>query len=914
MGKRESCRRISLGGCVLVLTLASGLRAQSPEFRGLWVEVWHEGFKSASEIDALVARAVEGHYNTIIAEVLAYHDNLTLCHGAYWNSSIVPKANDIVGGIDPLAYLVEQAHASGIQVHVWLIAFRACLVWPPSGNPTMQAHPEWITTTQANMGGGPSTIDGWYTLDVGSPDVQNYLIGIVQELVSHYAIDGVVWDRIRYAQADAGYPASTSYTRSGLARFQAITGYSGTPAPTEPLWNDFRRREVTELIRRVRAETAVITSNPRQPVRHSAMLITTGDAPPDFTATSAWWRFFQNWEEWTRMGFLDTAMPMTYYDEEVHPDWYRHWVDKELIWRHQRHLVVGVDLGMNTFANSVVQMQYARSGGAEGIDTNHYYWTKEPEVNDWSWYPYVATNFFAAAAAVPSMSWRNPVMATEGTLWGQVRDGVTNLPIDDACVRVDSLEAVRTDGNGYYVVTMIPSDESGTNHKVTASKPGYPARIQSSVQMVAGEIRRGDLALGGSEVLAPVITQEPLPRTRSPGGIAAFSVAAVGQESLSYQWQKNELDLNEGGHYSGVETTVLTVSDIDVEVVANYRCAVTNAGGTTFTSPAALTLTGTPGLEFMVESREGGANRANYAEVGLCYDSTTKSTATGTTAGIGTRWASMNRDASGPANEIFCLTPASTGLYEIFITWPSSTNASSHVGCVVTHACGSAALVLDQCRTTNPGGGNNWNSLGQHCLSGATNYTVTLSNENAPDPGYVLRADAVKWRLIHQIDAPIITQQPQARYVCPGKITTFTVSATAEGTLTYQWQKNGTNLTDAGHYSGVTTPTLLISDSDNSDAAHYRCVVTADCITVISNAPAMTLRTVLPIDFDCDCDVDAEDVGAFAVCSSGSAIHYAGTCAQSDLDGDTDVDQDDFGIFQRCFSGENNPPPPDCAD
>ena len=50
--------------------------------------------------------------------------------------------------------------------------------------------------------------------------------------------------------------------------------------------------------------------------------------------------------------------------------------------------------------------------------------------------------------------------------------------------------------------------------------------------------------------------------------------------------------------------------------------------------------------------------------------------------------------------------------------------------------------------------------------------------------------------------------------------------ATGEGTLTYQWQKNGANLSNGGHYSGVTTATLTISTADTNDAANYRCVVT----------------------------------------------------------------------------------------
>jgi hypothetical protein len=54
----------------------------------------------------------------------------------------------------------------------------------------------------------------------------------------------------------------------------------------------------------------------------------------------------------------------------------------------------------------------------------------------------------------------------------------------------------------------------------------------------------------------------------------------------------------------------------------------------------------------------------------------------------------------------------------------------------------------------------------------------------------------------------------------------FVVGAAGQGPIEYQWQKNSADLTDGGHYSGVTTPTLVISNADANDAASYRCVVT----------------------------------------------------------------------------------------
>ena len=88
----------------------------------------------------------------------------------------------------------------------------------------------------------------------------------------------------------------------------------------------------------------------------------------------------------------------------------------------------------------------------------------------------------------------------------------------------------------------------------------------------------------------PGITQQPGDQFVLPGAAAAFSVVASGTSPLSYQWQKNQLNMADGGHYSGCATAVLAVSGVDSTDVASYRCVVTNAYGSVTSSVAALTL------------------------------------------------------------------------------------------------------------------------------------------------------------------------------------------------------------------------------------------------------------------------------------------------------------------------------------
>jgi uncharacterized lipoprotein YddW (UPF0748 family) len=476
-----------------------------PEFRGFWADAFNSGFKSTAQIDAMVSRAVAGNYNAIVPEVLAYHDTGGSGHGAYWNSTIVPKASDITGGIDPLAYLVQQAHANGLEVHCWLVAFRASTTWPPAGNATVAAHPEWLMVRQADMNLGPLPLNDGdsgttdpYTFDAGSPEFQSYLMSIVYELSNNYDIDGIHWDYIRYTQTNGGYPTDPNYANSSLKRFQRITGYSGTPPYSgNTSWNDFRRRTVTEVVRRA-TSIAATASNPRQPLRYSIAGVTWYPANSDFHQTGAY-SLFSDWEYWQSMGYIDATIPMAYFDEQgSYTATYRAWVTNSVNWANAagRHTYIGPGIYMNSFANSVVQMTYARNAGAHGLNTYSYTGTNDTGTTWSDWYPYVATNFFTSPADVPVMPWRDPVTATQGTIYGRVTNGATGAPIDNANIKINGVTQVQTDGNGYYILTKLTAGASGTIVPVSAVATGYTEVVRPRALAERAGFTEINLALG----------------------------------------------------------------------------------------------------------------------------------------------------------------------------------------------------------------------------------------------------------------------------------------------------------------------------------------------------------------------------------------------------------------------------------
>ena len=76
-------------------------------------------------------------------------------------------------------------------------------------------------------------------------------------------------------------------------------------------------------------------------------------------------------------------------------------------------------------------------------------------------------------------------------------------------------------------------------------------------------------------------------------------------------------------------------------------------------------------------------------------------------------------------------------------------------------------------------------------------------------------------------DPPQVTVHPvDQTNIVPGSEVSFSVTATGTAPLSYQWQKDGEDLTDGGSITGATTATLTITGVMESDEGGYRCVVT----------------------------------------------------------------------------------------
>jgi uncharacterized lipoprotein YddW (UPF0748 family) len=310
---------------------ASPAAIDAGETRALWV--LRTSLTTPASIAALVRNASGHGFNTLLVQVRGRGD-------AYYRGGIEPLPPDLLrqpAAFDPLATVIEQAHAAGLRVHAWvnvnLVSSAADL--PVAREHLIYRHPGWLMVPRdiaqtlaaiepespAYVGtlarwtrARPAEVEGLYASPV-LPAAAAYVEGIVRGLAQRYAVDGVHFDYVRYPNERFDYsraairefradvrPRLDEATRRALDGLERDDLFA-YPDGLQDEWRLFRVARMTALMARL--GRAVKQERP-------AALVTVAAAPE---AAEAYARKMQDWPGWLAGGIVDGVAPMAYTTE-----------------------------------------------------------------------------------------------------------------------------------------------------------------------------------------------------------------------------------------------------------------------------------------------------------------------------------------------------------------------------------------------------------------------------------------------------------------------------------------------------------------------------------------------------------------------------------------------------------------------
>lgn len=358
---------------VAILLFLTAASASADEYRAYWVDTFRTPFASRADVTRIIDAAVESNANALFVQVRRRGD-------AWYLDAAEPLSETLDGTFDPLRALLDAAHARGIQVHAFVIVgaiFRGdpgIVPLPRDPHHVFLQH-FWDAKTRKPFRGsrqwGTRTSKGryrfasdWY-VDLGHPQAAAYTADVLLHLVRAYDIDGLHLDRVRYPESPHG---DVGYNETSVARFHAR--YGRRPKAHDPLWNDWRREQVTSFIRRLSLGAKAI----RPSITISAALIAWGGGPGasgGFANTDAYRIAFQDWEAWLREGIIDVGSPMLYKREHAPAErkQFDDWLQFLVTTAHAngRAAVPGIGAYLNSIEGTLRQARRTREASADGI-------------------------------------------------------------------------------------------------------------------------------------------------------------------------------------------------------------------------------------------------------------------------------------------------------------------------------------------------------------------------------------------------------------------------------------------------------------------------------------------------------------------------------------------------------------------
>ncbi|NJK38423.1 MAG: family 10 glycosylhydrolase [Oscillatoriales cyanobacterium SM2_3_0] len=271
---------------------ASQSESQSAtELRGVWItNVDSEVLFSQKGVQDAVNRLSSLNFNTIYPTI--WQGGYTL-YPSPAAQMVIGRAVDPTPGLqgrDMLQEMVETGHSQGLSVIPWFeFGFMA-----PADSELARRHPDWLTQRRDETAIKPEGIHERVWLNPFHPDVQQFILDLITEVVSNYDIDGIQFDD------HFGLPVEFGYDPLTIKLYQADNaGNSPADEYYETYWVRWRADQLNRFMERVFQTVKAIKPN---------CILSLSPNPFHFALPAS----LQDWFTWERRGWVEEIVLQVY--------------------------------------------------------------------------------------------------------------------------------------------------------------------------------------------------------------------------------------------------------------------------------------------------------------------------------------------------------------------------------------------------------------------------------------------------------------------------------------------------------------------------------------------------------------------------------------------------------------------------
>lgn len=276
---------------VLLLIMSSVMAFAQAQNRAIWATIW--SINTPAKVDKLLQQAHVDGFNQIFLQV-RYRADAVYIPNRKDSSFANPESRSYIlngSAFDPLDYALNSKYRKSMQIHAWVPIF---VVTPHDlskidSKHIYYQHRDWITK---DLRGNtmPYNVHEGAFLDPGIPQVQQYLLNILSDIVMNYPIDGLQLDYIRYPDSIYGY------NPLALDEFKKTSDIN---------FSQWKQQQVNSFVEKVYIQLKEI--NPK-------LCISAAVFANQKKATNS---LSQNWKHWADKGYIDQLYVMAYNTSSV---------------------------------------------------------------------------------------------------------------------------------------------------------------------------------------------------------------------------------------------------------------------------------------------------------------------------------------------------------------------------------------------------------------------------------------------------------------------------------------------------------------------------------------------------------------------------------------------------------------------